>query len=83
MKKRDVVRDTKGCYVGLAGGLQARFRVNEWISVLAEPRVTIVPHSAPNNAKVVHGARVNTVDGIMSFNAGLEIRIPTSGSFSR
>lgn len=83
MKKRDLVRDDKGCYVGLASGLQARFRVNEWISVLAEPRVTIVPHSAPNNAKVVHGARVNTVDGIMSFNAGLEIRIPTSGSFSR
>ena len=83
MKKRDVTLDAKGCYVGFAGGLQARFRVNELISVLAEPRVTVVPHSAPNTSKAVSGARVNNIDGIMSFNAGLEIRIPTGRIFSR
>jgi hypothetical protein len=83
MKKRELVKDDKGCYIGFAGGLQARFRVNKWISVLAEPRFTVVPHSAPNAAKNVYTTRVNTIDGVMSFNAGLEIRIPTSGTFSR
>ena len=53
------------------------------VSVLAEPRVTVVPHSAPNTSKAVSGARVNNIDGIMSFNAGLEIRIPTGRIFSR
>ena len=83
MKKRDLNRDDKGCYIGFAGGIQARFRVNKWISVLAEPRVTVVPHSAPNASKIHPAPRTNTIDGVMSFNAGIELRIPTSGRFSR
>jgi hypothetical protein len=83
MKKRDLVKDDKGCYIGFAGGLQARFRVSKWISVLAEPRFTVVPHSAPDASRNVYTTRVNTIDSVMSFNAGLEILIPASRTVSR
>lgn len=64
-------------YTGLTGALQARFRVHKWVSVIAEPRFTIIPYNAPNGDP--HGANAdqNYYDALMNFNVGLEVRIPS------
>lgn len=63
-------------YVGAAGGLQARFRVHKWVSVLAEPRFTVVPYTAPHVDKEAPNDRMNYYDVLLNFNVGLEVRIP-------
>ena len=63
-------------YVGLVGGLQARFRVHKWVSVVAEPRFTLVPYTAPNSDVDAPNDNRNYYDALLNFNVGVEVRIP-------
>lgn len=76
MLKRDRNRNIHDHYVGLVGGVQARFHVHKWISVLAEPRFSFVPYTAPHadTASVLNN--MNYYDGLLNFNVGIEVRLP-------
>jgi hypothetical protein len=63
-------------YVGLVGGLQARFRVHKWVSVVAEPRFTLVPYTAPNSDVDAPNDNRYYYDALLNFNVGIEVRIP-------
>ena len=74
--KYDRIRNIHDHYVGLVGGVQARFNVHKWVTVVAEPRFALVPYSAPNNADGSVLDNANYYDGLLNFNVGLEINIP-------
>lgn len=63
-------------YVGVAGGLQARYRLHKWASALFEPRFTLVPYTAPHADIEAPSDKMNYYDVLLSFNLGLEIHIP-------
>lgn len=63
-------------YVGLSTGLQARFRVHKWVTVVAEPRFTMVPYTAPNSDLDASNDNMNYYDALVNFNVGIEVRIP-------
>lgn len=63
-------------YVGLAGGLQARFRLHKWVSALVEPRFTLVPYTAPHVDIEAPSDRMNYYDALLNINLGLEVNIP-------
>lgn len=76
MVKHDKTSKVHDHYVGLVGGLQARFRVHKWVSVIAEPRFTVVPYTAPNSDVDAPNDNRNYYDALLNFNVGLEVRIP-------
>lgn len=76
MVKHDKTSKVHDHYVGLVGGLQARFRVHKWVSVIAEPRFTVVPYTAPNSDVDAPNDNRNYYDALLNFNVGIEVRIP-------
>ena len=74
--KHDKTSKVHDHYVGLVGGLQARFRVHKWVSVIAEPRFTVVPYTAPNSDVDAPNDNRNYYDALLNFNVGIEVRIP-------
>lgn len=76
MVKHDKTSKVHDHYVGLVGGLQARFRVHKCVSVIAEPRFTVVPYTAPNSDVDAPNDNRNYYDALLNFNVGLEVRIP-------
>lgn len=76
MVKHDKTSKVHDHYVGLVGGLQSRFRVHKWVSVIAEPRFTVVPYTAPNSDVDAPNDNRNYYDALLNFNVGIEVRIP-------
>lgn len=76
MVKHDKTSKVHDHYVGLVGGLQARFRVHKWVSVIAEPRFNVVPYAAPNSDVDAPNDNRNYYDALLNFNVGIEVRIP-------
>ena len=64
-------------YIGLGGGLHADIRVHSLISVFVEPRFSLVPYSAPNDDHDLPGDNRNYFDGLLNFNIGFDIHIPS------
>ena len=63
-------------YVGVTGGIQARFRLHKWVSALVEPRFSLVPYTAPHADIEAPSDRMNYFDALLNLNLGLEVRIP-------
>lgn len=77
MLKKDRTEDISKLYLGLAGGVQVKFRVQKRVSLFLEPRFSVVPYSLPVYPAEPFGALVrdNYYDSIYSLNAGVEIRL--------
>ena len=73
MNKEDL-RETLGrLYLGVSTGAQVKFRLTPLLALFVEPRFSIVPYAAP----AVTGSGINSYqnyyDGVMNFNAGIEL----------
>ena len=75
MVKHDRASSIHDHYIGLAGGVQARFRVHKLVSVVAEPRFTLVPYSAPHFDQEAKNDNKNYYDALLNFNIGLQFNI--------
>ena len=73
MFKRDLDENMVKHYVGFTGALQVNYRVAERYSIFMEPRMRILPYSAPHDVSTANNAYRNYYDGLFNFNVGLEI----------
>ena len=63
-------------YTGATGGLQLRYEVVNDLSICLEPRVTVIPYSAPTDkpAPQKYWER-NYYDGLLSLSLGIQYRL--------
>ena len=59
-------------YIGLTGGIQAKFNLTPRFSLFAEPRFSLLPYDAPANDPTTLNDNRNYYDSILNFNLGIE-----------
>lgn len=59
-------------YVGMTGGVQAKFRISHRVALFIEPRFAVIPYSAPSDDLTSPNANRNYYDGLMNCSAGVE-----------
>lgn len=74
---RSIVAPTTGMkcgipYVGLTGGVQAKFRISRSVAIFLEPRFSIVPYPAPTDNPSLPNANRNYYDGLLNCCIGVE-----------
>lgn len=74
--KRDLNMRIRNLYVGLTCAAQAKVRIDKGISVIAEPRFSIVPYIAPSSDKTSVNAYRNYYDALLNFNLGIQYDLP-------
>ena len=75
MYKKDRNDVVKSFYMGVSTGAQVKFRLTPMLSLYAEPRFSIVPYSAKAPLGETNNNYRNYYDGVMNFNAGIEINL--------
>ena len=74
--KKDMDFNVRGVYVGLTAALQASVRIAKGFSVIAEPRLSIVPYSAPTDNRTRPDNNRNYYDALLNFNLGIQYDLP-------
>ena len=74
-KKLKQMRRITDHYVGLVGGVQASYQVHKNWTVFIEPRFSILPYTAPNDADTLIPQNRNYYDAYLNFNIGLQFNI--------
>lgn len=59
-------------YIGITGGVQAKFNLTPRFSLFAEPRFSLLPYDAPANDPTTLNDNRNYYDSILNFNLGIE-----------
>ncbi len=75
VKKDDVGRNIRDVYVGIAGGMQAKYRFNDYIAMFLEPKISLLTYSESNVSGYGDERRSNLIDGLMNCNLGLEFAL--------
>ena len=75
MYKVDKDKILQGFYIGMTGGLQAKFRLAPRLSLFLEPRFSMVWYDAPSNTATTLNDHRNYYDGLLNFNAGIEFML--------
>lgn len=75
MYKLDMLEVIKNFYMGISGGLQAKYRLTDRLSLFLEPRFSIVPYDAPANDPTTLNDYRNYWDGVINLNAGIEFSL--------
>ena len=70
--KTDLNGKLSDLYVGLSTGLQANLKIASGVSLFVEPRLSIVPYSAPSDDATLVDAYRNYYDSVISVNVGLQ-----------
>lgn len=70
--KTDLNGKLSDLYVGLSTGLQANLKIASGVSLFVEPRLSIVPYSAPSDDATLVDAYRNYYDSVISVNIGLQ-----------
>lgn len=65
----------RSAYVGVTGGLQAKFRVTDRLSLYLEPRFSLMPYDAPLHDLTTQSDYRNYYDGIFNGNLGIEFML--------
>lgn len=75
MYKKDMKDVVQSLYLGVTAGAQVKFRLTPMIALFVEPRFSIVPYAA----SCAYGESINRYknyyDGVMNFNAGIELSL--------
>ena len=75
MVKKDLDENLSRHYVGFTGAMHVNYRFGERYSVFMEPRLRILPYSAPHDMSTANNAYRNYYDGLFDFSIGLEVRL--------
>lgn len=59
-------------YVGITGGVQAKFNLTSRFSLFIEPRFSVMPYDAPAHDYTTLNDNRNYYDGLINLNAGIE-----------
>lgn len=71
--KRDLDENLSKHYVGLTGALHIDCRLGRGVSIFMEPRMRILPYSAPHDVSTANNVNRNYYDGLFNFSVGLEV----------
>ena len=63
-------------YIGLTGGVNASLKVHKYLSLFAEPRISVVPYSALSSDLDSPSENRNYFDCLLGVNVGINILIP-------
>lgn len=75
LPEEDHVPVITSAYLGLTGGVQAKFRLTERFSIFLEPRFSLLPYDAPAHDPSTRSQFRNYYDGVFNFNFGIEFML--------
>lgn len=70
---KDLVVNT--AYIGLTGGVQAKFNITDRFSLFMEPRFLVLPYDAPSHDATIVNDYRNYYDGLFNVNLGIEFML--------
>lgn len=74
MTKQELSDNINRLYLGLAGGVQAKYRVIDYLSVYVEPHFSVVPYNVVNESpEPLKHVGYNYYDGTFNINFGVEL----------
>ena len=75
MHKKDEKLVVGSAYMGLTGGIQAKYYFTDRFALFVEPRFSVVPYDAPLHQQTSSNFYRNYYDGLVNLNFGIEFKL--------